>query len=203
MPDKIRRRFTLFDGMVLIAATAVGIVGMRAVKDYFHQFAFAFVSVRDCLERINMLVLFDINMLVMFQLPLLLAWTAAILVLRLLRPRPARRHLTRQPGLIACLTVTAVAALAALSLGAALLVFSEWANPRRMLSDFASDAPEFLLVFAPVIQTGLLCSWMTLAVTGRWRAEPSWIDRAGRLIGIVWLTGFPFTAVFWLTELLN
>jgi hypothetical protein len=181
--------------MVLIAATALGIAGAREAADYLGRFDAAFQSVQDCLEYINRFALFG--------LPLVLAWTVAILVLRLLPPRPSRRHLRRQPGMIASLTVTGTAVLGAAFLGIAILVSSNWAIPRFMLWGFRAEFHGLPLVFVPAIQTGLLCSWMTLAVSGRWRAERSWIDRAGRLIGIVWLVGLPFTAVFWLVELLD
>jgi hypothetical protein len=29
--------------------------------------------------------------------------------------------------------------------------------------------------------------WLLLALTGRWRPERSWIDRLGRLLGVVWI----------------
>jgi hypothetical protein len=29
--------------------------------------------------------------------------------------------------------------------------------------------------------------WLLLALSGRWRPEPSWIDRLGRLLGVVWI----------------
>jgi hypothetical protein len=29
--------------------------------------------------------------------------------------------------------------------------------------------------------------WATLALGGRWRAEPSWIDRLGRIVGVAWM----------------
>lgn len=30
-------------------------------------------------------------------------------------------------------------------------------------------------------------SWITLLISGRWRAESGWIDRLGRLLGLVWI----------------
>jgi hypothetical protein len=48
-----------------------------------------------------------------------------------------------------------------------------------------------------------MCSWITLALTGRWRSERSWIDRAGRLIGVVWLIELPFISLFWMIELID
>jgi hypothetical protein len=41
-------------------------------------------------------------------------------------------------------------------------------------------------------ETGLAvaAAWMALLLTGRWRAEPSWIDRAGRILGVLWIGYF-------------
>jgi hypothetical protein len=29
--------------------------------------------------------------------------------------------------------------------------------------------------------------WLLLVLSGRWRPERSWIDRLGRLLGVVWI----------------
>ena len=38
-----------------------------------------------------------------------------------------------------------------------------------------------------------------LAVAGRWRAEPSWVDRLGRALGVFWvlLIGLEFQVWAW------
>jgi hypothetical protein len=33
----------------------------------------------------------------------------------------------------------------------------------------------------------VLGGWAVLVLSGRWRPEPSWIDRAGRIIGATWI----------------
>jgi hypothetical protein len=30
-------------------------------------------------------------------------------------------------------------------------------------------------------------AWLVAGAGGRWRPEPSWVDRAGRLLGVAWL----------------
>jgi hypothetical protein len=37
--------------------------------------------------------------------------------------------------------------------------------------------------------------WLALLLVGRWKAEPSWIDRLGRALGCLWIV---LTAVLWL-----
>ena len=34
-------------------------------------------------------------------------------------------------------------------------------------------------------------AWLTLALSGRWRPRPDWLDRAGRALGIFWLAIVP------------
>jgi hypothetical protein len=38
---------------------------------------------------------------------------------------------------------------------------------------------------------GLIFSaWFVLAVSGRWRPEPSWIDRSGRVLAVAWIVRY-------------
>jgi hypothetical protein len=34
--------------------------------------------------------------------------------------------------------------------------------------------------------TAVVGSWLALAISRRWRPERSWIDRAGRILGLYW-----------------
>jgi hypothetical protein len=34
---------------------------------------------------------------------------------------------------------------------------------------------------------GVVVAWITLVLVGRWRPEPTWLDRLGRAVGIVWI----------------
>jgi hypothetical protein len=48
------------------------------------------------------------------------------------------------------------------------------------------------------IGMGVLIAWITLALTGCWRAEPSWIDRSGRVLDIVWIVTVVADRFAWL-----
>ena len=37
------------------------------------------------------------------------------------------------------------------------------------------------------IPLAVITSWLALLLSGRWRAEPSWLDRAGRVFGCYWV----------------
>ncbi len=36
----------------------------------------------------------------------------------------------------------------------------------------------------------MIGAWVCLWLSGRWAAEPSWIDRAGRVLGLFWIAQF-------------
>src|SRR5690349_5020505 len=87
------RPFTVLDGMVLVAATAVGLECLRRLP--LANWMNAGVFARDW----SLWIARVIGLTSCFAVPC----TCAMLVLRLRRPRPARRSLARQPGLVACL----------------------------------------------------------------------------------------------------
>jgi hypothetical protein len=96
----------------------------------------------------------------------LLAMTPAYFIIRFRRPRPPARDLLCQPG-----TVAAMAMVFGLFWGTGFLL---WVFPDRVNSFTA----------APIaVGTAVAISWVILAVSRRWRAEPGWPDRIGRLLG--------------------
>jgi len=55
----------------------------------------------------------------------------------------------------------------------------------------SDQPPHLLLAFSAASAVG--SAWLILFVGGRWRAEPGWIDRFGRLLGAVWLVPIPLS----------
>jgi hypothetical protein len=129
--------------------------------------------------------------------PILLAWTAAIVVLRLRGPRPPRRQLWRQPGFVACFAVIFALAIwwAALAVPVGFSMagdLSQATEPIRLRAwieylAWAWDQHQ-TEAFNPAIAIGVGC--LASRAAGRWRPESSWIDRAGRLMGAIWLGEF-------------
>ena len=174
MPSQSQRRFVLADAMILIVATAIG---TALVRTYLLDIM-ASMPRRGIWMPPNPRIRTQIAMraVLLAGVPLLAVWTVALLLLRLRRPRPRLRRLFRQPGAIACAVVMLAVPL---------------------------DAPWMVLIFntgywdtynaANIIVNHVgggyvvLGGWSTLALSGRWRAEPSWIDRAGRIIGVAWI----------------
>jgi hypothetical protein len=99
-------------------------------------------------------------------LPLLPLSTLAFLLFRLRKPRPPWRDLLRQPGSVGVLA-------------AVLAVFVE-VDLRWFEVPIPTPMP---------LNIGLAvaASWLVLGVSGRWRAEPSWVDRLGLVLGACWI----------------
>jgi hypothetical protein len=179
--DPRPRRFTLLDLMVLLAAAAPGLALLRpsapSVSSAFGWTPWLDVTLpgTDWVTRglggpgFTMDLLIDCTNLV---LPFLAIETVAILALRWVRPRPPWRQSVRQPGQAAC---------AAATLGL-LALLGPWPPGIRL---------------APLLPGGLAAgAWLGLAATRRWHPERSWIDRAGRALGIAWLVTVPLFAWF-------
>lgn len=168
MQRPAERPFTLLDAMILVASVALGLSVLRRWTGP-HLFA-PFGGSLSLSRRIHFLrqVLGILT----------LSWTPAALIVRLRRPRPPLREIARQPGLIASLAVT----LAALNV--LLLPTPQYLSAPRTYTwvQLALDVTNIRFV-APSIAL----AWIVLAVTGRWQAEASWIDRLGRWTGVIWL----------------
>jgi hypothetical protein len=105
-------------------------------------------------------------------------WVSGIpfLIVRLRRPRPALRSLICQPGFVAC-AAPVVIVLATMPL--ALLPLSGLAG-----QVIEVVAQVLLVVTAPL-------AWALLIATRRWNPEPSWIDRLGRILGVLGIVCTP------------
>jgi hypothetical protein len=104
--------------------------------------------------------------------PFLIVWTISLLILRLRQPRPEPALLWRQPGWCGC-----VAAVAGVATGLAEEAVIEWPAP------------------TVVVPAAVVIAWLVLLLTRRWSAEASWIDRAGRCLGLAWIGMIPLFVV--------
>jgi hypothetical protein len=174
-----RRRFTLVDFMILVAATAVGHAGVRGLERFLDDGDFVSRITEAWLRRHfgNLALLLEDVVL-----PFLMAWTVAVVPLRLLKPRPKFRHLARQPGPMAGLVVTM--SIGFLGLVVAIgCVYRSWRG-------FGLDTVMLILGFdllPTALGLAILAAWTTLLLGRRWRAEPSWLDRMGRMLGVAWI----------------
>ena len=164
------RKFSVFDGMILIAATAVGIA---LARDWYEP-SMKMAEVRGPIIGVYVASVW-----------LMAAWSLALLYLRLRQPRPSLRRIGSQPG-----TIASVAAALAL-----VLTFAEWLQhfvfwPPRMSDlwlwmneEFRGRTP-WLCGQGPC---AVAAAWATLALVRRWRPEKGWLDRLGIILGICWL----------------
>jgi hypothetical protein len=192
----VGRRFTIADGAILVVATAAGFalihvavpeVTPRVILDACGQLlsgAMPGTEVAGSIMEISAILV----------VPCLSAWTLAVAVLGLRRPRPRLRRLSRRPGVMACLAAVPALGLAALTLGPSCSgLFGR--QDRGTALEISAGLGTLLAGSA------VLSCWLTMALAGRWRPERSWIDRAGRLLGVVWVgmlsLFFCLVALFW------
>lgn len=102
-----------------------------------------------------------------------LVGSLAFVLIRIRKPRPPLGHVLLQPGMVAV-----GAMLAGLVIAFGLLVLGVAA------------------VFGMLaLSSTVLVAWTALALTGRWRPEPGWIDRFGRALGVCWCLLIPVSLV--------
>jgi hypothetical protein len=104
--------------------------------------------------------------------PPLLVASFCCICLRLVPPRPPWATLVRQPGWCACL-------------GSILGVMLGYAEGVL----FEKPVPSI------IVPATVLLAWVVLAVSRQWQPERSWIDRAGRLVGVCWIATIPIYVI--------
>jgi hypothetical protein len=201
MHSTARRSFSIWDAMVLVAATAVALAMLVTSGTSEYHLSASHLSdwVGDVVEGLRRpdkpwpsweWTIFLIQAPVILLLfPFCWAWTLAILGLRFRHPRPRRHRLACLPGAVACWS--AAIPLVPGFVGCLL-------NWERQSAIFLTPGPttwtfggydELHLLFLPgCAGLAVLGSWTTLLLGRRWRAEPSWLDRIGRFLGIYWIS---------------
>ena len=175
--DPPSRRFNLGDLMILIAALAPGLARVPA-ESLLIGFAVSKLPPPELWSRewlweaatgrswaVTTLAGEVFNLVV----PFLLILPLAQLLFRIRRPRPPMNRALLQPG-----TVASVA-----------LVLSFLALFELSALGFLPPSP---LVRQVVGGGSVALAWVVLAISGRWRREPGWIDRTGRFVGAAWAT---------------
>ncbi len=164
------RRLTLLDVMIVVASTALGLAGARAIYPTMEPPKVKYLAWS-------------------FEGPptvLVASWSLALLVLRAISPRPPRRRVVRQPGWLACASGSSAILLGMACHGAFNAVHSEPQAGMWAIAGLWSVA----IRLAPAFVIG---AWAGLLLDGRWSNERSWIDRAGRLVGAYWVAAFAWS----------
>jgi hypothetical protein len=173
------RKFTILDATALVSAVAVAAVPAawiltplaRRLEGYTGNFRWE-LAYFDSLVRYALtdraLRRAMMNGLPPTAMMFLFAVAFTLLALRLFSPRPPAAELARQPGLWASVGVV---------LGASSMIALHYFQP-------------------VILPASVALAWLVLSLSGRWRAERSWIDRSGRIVGACWLAVLPPCAYF-------
>ena len=193
MGESKTRPLGLFDLFWLVAASAVGLAMVQQWIIpwwYGHPPAYVLADIRS---RGGIVAPYHVFYWVQLVTPFLLALNVAWIPIRLRRPRPRWRLLLRQPGFVGSLAM--VSALISTAVIWVCLQVPGWLGSRivaRSLLGFRY-AVGFHAYDMAVVAIGhaVLAAWLLHASAGRWRAEPSWVDRAGRALGLTWIALLP------------
>jgi hypothetical protein len=131
--------------------------------------------------------------------PPLLAVSLVLWPLRLIPPRPRFLRIVRLPGLVPALVawLALVVALAKSLLERPVLQRVHF--PKLGYLSLIESMSLRIVAAKDLMGPAIAVSWLILWLGGGWRPERSWIDRAGRLLGVVWIV---FGIVNWVAAIL-
>jgi hypothetical protein len=179
-----RRSFTLLDAMVLVAATAIGLAAARGLHKPI--WSMTSMSVESGLYSAISLA---VARWIVIALPMAWAWTITLSLLGLRGFQTGRRAPLILPGSAACGAATIAMAIEMINLLAVLSAIVIWGGMSRPRMGWLI-AELIVEIDMPGVATpglAVTIAWVALAVSRRWQPEPSWIDRAGRLMGWGWI----------------
>jgi hypothetical protein len=183
LPDA-PRRFTLIDAMVLVAAVGVSFV---LIRDYVQDSRIARALSAALPDEWGAADLWRrATVYAGIISPLAVALSLALFVLRIRRPRPSLRQALRQPGMLA-----STVAVLGTGIFVAKVLLGEWYLYQTGTS---MSRPLHWLWMMRLPWNGELVAvaWLLSWAGGLWRPEPSWIDRAGRILGAYWIASGVF-----------
>jgi hypothetical protein len=169
MAEELRRRLTIFDAMILIAAAAVGFWGAAAYR------AFPLPFLPQPPSWLPLLLM---------SVPVAAALTGGFLAVPVRTLRERTRRAYRQPGTALCLVASAalLGVLARWSLRAWMVPFvdgSLWIYGACVLADWAKWCGLGVVAALPLLFLG-----------GRLRRQAGWIEWVRLALGAYWLTVF-------------
>lgn len=196
MIDPGRRRFTMADGMILVASAALGLALTRWALPWVDGLYFfrALVSEPPAPGWSARVVIVRLTTLLVVLAPMALGAEAGYLALRLRAPRPRWRRLARQPAMVAAVVVLVVAGLGAAAQWA-------WARLDNRAPFPSRGAYNIVMVNAVAMiaqraGSAVLVAWLALAPSGRRRAGRGGLDRLGRALGWYWIATAALASYF-------
>lgn len=178
MAMSTKRHFTLADAMILVAGSAMGASWSKILVDRWAQTRVMFGEERFAPPWYSEWAL---AVVVLFA-----ALSMALFACRLIPPRPRWRRIARQPGMTASLAVLVLSTGQAINTA---LVSHRLPYVYVMGKTFAPFQyfASSLIELRRSVGIAVAVTWIILVLGRWWRPEPSWIDRAGRLLGLYWI----------------
>jgi hypothetical protein len=179
-----KRPFRIVDLMTLVAATAVAFgifryslpsnIAMSTFGTAFEQRLFYWAHALT---------------------PFLALWALAVVAIAWWDGRRGNRRETRLAGVVACCAATGAIAIAVLIF--CVLYTAHVLEDQRLIPRIFSHPiqnhplPPFgAITLEEIGGAAVLGAWSALGASRRWRTDRTWIDRFGRLVGLVWITLF-------------
>jgi hypothetical protein len=181
------RRFTLADVMVLVAATAPGLLLLRAAVDLdlFNRSANPKAPPgRNFVEYLSVSGGCILSTL-----------TFAVLVLSLYKARGNFRQIIGGPGFIACAAVAAASVLPVCYFAIGMMCDTGLGSFRAPLY-FNNLFARLTHGAGPMIGG----AWIALALSGRWRPGPAWTDRLGCMLGLAWIFIYVYSELYFIVQ---
>lgn len=175
---------SISDGMWIVAATSLGLAGMRLANGLPDDGQF--IAVKGLIGR----------RLVSYSGPLLVPWAGLVVLLTLWKPWPSLRNAVGRPGFVASLAVILAAVDA--TVGVALC-----GDPK--LSSLFVGYTQAAFMMTTQAGTVIFGAWLALALSGRGRPGPTWVDRLGCVVGLGYLginalLHFAWRVIYFITE---
>ena len=182
------RRFNLGDAMVLIAAITPSLVLIRIGS------GLGLFEVGKMIEPSGQPSELARQLVEFFNVGggcILAGLVPAVLILGLYRAHPSRRDAARGAGLVACFVAVAASILPILWFAG--MVLNESRLPYPIYSvPFNNAFGRWMIAAGPMIGG----AWLALAIQGRWRANPTWTDRAGCVLGSCFLLIYLYSTIY-------
>jgi hypothetical protein len=188
MRENPSRRFNLGDAMVMIAAITPSLVLIRLGVGFG---LFEVGKMTETGGRPSTLARQLVEFLNVGGGCILAGLVPAVLILGLYRAQPSWRDAARGPGLVACFVAVAASILPILWFAGAVLIESRLPYPIYSVP-FNNLFGRWMIAAGPMI----LGAWIALAIQGRWRANPTWTDRAGCVLGSCFLLIYLYSEIY-------
>jgi hypothetical protein len=170
------RRFTILDGMILIAGVSLWFVQTRRLLG---DFAYEQLRVQPSVASNGLNTSFAVSFFVLSFYWLVVMLTPTYMILRLRQPRPSLPNLLWQPGMLTSLVVLFCLSIELFCFLVSYLIHSILYLSLNPL--FRGPGPPYV----PVLLVA--CGWLAAKLTGRFRPEHGWIEQLGRSLGLGWM----------------